>query len=131
MQGLIHLYFGDGKGKTTAAVGLSVRAAGAGKRVLFAQFLKDGSSSELNVLRALPNVKVACCEQNFGFFKAMDEQTKAAARLTYSALLERRDAKERGRRRSARARRGGRRLQPRLDRRGNADRLSARQTKSA
>ena len=40
MQGLIHLYCGDGKGKTTAAVGLSVRAAGAGKRVLFAQFLK-------------------------------------------------------------------------------------------
>ena len=88
MQGLIHLYFGDGKGKTTAAVGLSVRAAGAGKRVLFAQFLKDGSSSELNILRTLPNVEVACCEQNFGFFRSMDEQTKAAARLTYSALLE-------------------------------------------
>ena len=80
MQGLIHLYCGDGKGKTTAAVGLSVRAAGAGKRVLFAQFLKDGSSSELNILRTLPNVEVACCEQNFGFFKAMDGQTKAAAR---------------------------------------------------
>ena len=88
MQGLIHLYCGDGKGKTTAAVGLSVREAGAGKRVLFAQFLKDGSSSELNILRALQNVEVACCEQNFGFFRSMDEQTKAAARLTYSALLE-------------------------------------------
>ena len=88
MQGMIHLYCGDGKGKTTAAVGLSVRAAGAGKRVLFAQFLKDGSSSELNVLRALQNVEVACCEQNFGFFKSMDGQTKAAARLAYTALLE-------------------------------------------
>ena len=87
MQGMIHLYCGDGKGKTTAAVGLSVRAAGAGKRVLFAQFLKDGSSSELNILRALPNVEVACCEQNFGFFKSMDGQTKAAARLAYSALI--------------------------------------------
>ena len=87
MQGMIHLYCGDGKGKTTAAVGLSVRVAGAGKRVLFAQFLKDGSSSELNVLRALQNVEVACCTQNFGFFKAMDGQTKAAARQAYSALL--------------------------------------------
>ena len=88
MQGMIHLYCGDGKGKTTAAVGLSVRAAGAGKRVLFAQFLKDGSSSELNILRALQNVEVACCTQNFGFFKAMDGQTKAAAQKAYSALLE-------------------------------------------
>ena len=45
MQGLMHIYTGEGKGKTTAAVGLGVRAAGAGKTVLFAQFLKDGSSS--------------------------------------------------------------------------------------
>ncbi len=131
MQGLIHLYCGDGKGKTTAAVGLSVRAAGAGKRVLFAQFLKDGSSSELNILRALPNVEVACCTQNFGFFKAMDGQTKAAAQKAYSALLEDVMRKSADGVRSVRARRGGRRLQPRLDRRGNADRLSARQTKSA
>ena len=71
MRGFAHLYCGDGKGKTTAAVGLSVRASGAGKSVLFTQFLKDGSSSELNVLRALPNVKVLCCERNFGFFRSM------------------------------------------------------------
>ena len=43
MQGLMHIYTGEGKGKTTAAVGLGVRAAGAGKTVLFAQFLKPGA----------------------------------------------------------------------------------------
>ena len=43
MQGLVHLYCGDGKGKSTAAVGLSVRASGAGLPVVFAQFFKAGS----------------------------------------------------------------------------------------
>lgn len=50
-MGLVHIYHGDGKGKTTAAVGLAVRAIGAGHHVLFQQFLKDGKSSELEVLR--------------------------------------------------------------------------------
>ena len=49
MYGLIHLYEGDGKGKTTAAVGLSVRCAGNGGSVLFTQFLKDGTSGEIPV----------------------------------------------------------------------------------
>ena len=89
MRGFVHLYCGDGKGKTTAAVGLSVRASGAGKSVLFTQFLKDGSSSELNILRTLPNVEVACCEQNFGFFKSMDGQTKAATRTKKKTRAER------------------------------------------
>ena len=46
MSGLIHIYCGDGKGKTTAAMGLAIRAAGSGRRVLILQFLKDGRSSE-------------------------------------------------------------------------------------
>ncbi len=54
---MVHIYTGNGKGKTTAAVGLAVRAQ-ATMRVLFVQFLKDGSSSEIEGLKKLPNVDV-------------------------------------------------------------------------
>lgn len=49
---MIEIYCGDGKGKTTASVGLAVRAAGHGMPVIFAQFLKDDGSGEIAILRA-------------------------------------------------------------------------------
>lgn len=49
----IHIYHGDGKGKTTAAVGLCARAVGRGNRVLFCSFLKDGTSGEVKSLNIL------------------------------------------------------------------------------
>ena len=49
-QGLIHIYCGDGKGKTSAAIGLAVRAAGSGLKVLFTRFLKNESSGELEIV---------------------------------------------------------------------------------
>lgn len=52
-KGYVHLYVGDGKGKTTAAVGLAVRALGQGKRVLFCQFLKGRETGEVGPLRQL------------------------------------------------------------------------------
>jgi len=53
-RGLVQVYTGDGKGKTTAAVGLAVRAAGAGMRVAFVQFVKGGPrSGELEVLERI------------------------------------------------------------------------------
>ena len=48
--GRIHIYYGNGKGKTTAAMGLVMRAAGTGLRVLVFQFLKDNTSRERIVL---------------------------------------------------------------------------------
>ena len=50
---MVQIYCGEGKGKTTAAVGLAVRAAGRGLRVVFAQFLKSGDSGERTVLAGL------------------------------------------------------------------------------
>ncbi|HPZ63933.1 MAG TPA: cob(I)yrinic acid a,c-diamide adenosyltransferase, partial [Halanaerobiales bacterium] len=44
---MIHIYTGDGKGKTTAAIGLAIRAAGHGKRIFFVQFLKGRETGEL------------------------------------------------------------------------------------
>lgn len=51
--GLIHIYCGDGKGKTTAAMGLGMRAAGRSKKVLLTQFLKSNKTGELNSIEKL------------------------------------------------------------------------------
>ena len=87
MPGLIHLYCGDGKGKTTAAVGLAVRAAGAGKHVVFTQFFKDGSSSEIGVLRSIPNLRVMHCRTVPGFWRNMNEEQRAKAGAEYTRLF--------------------------------------------
>ena len=55
-NGLIHVYYGYGKGKTTAALGLSARAAGSGKKVVIVQFLKNTNTSELNALAKIDNI---------------------------------------------------------------------------
>ena len=81
-SGLVHLYCGNGKGKTTAAVGLAVRHAGHGGKVVFAQFLKDGSSGECRVLAKLGvTVLAANPAGKFTFRMTDDEKTETAAAL--------------------------------------------------
>ncbi len=79
-MGLTHIYCGDGKGKTTAAMGLALRAAGCGAKVVIVQFLKDGDSSELNALRTLPNVTVISGKEVRGFSFTFTEEEKARVR---------------------------------------------------
>ena len=87
MAGLIHIYCGDGKGKTTAAVGLTLRSAGAGNRVVFTQFFKDGSSSEISLLRQIPGISVLHTKTVGGFWKRMTAEQQAQASRDYTELF--------------------------------------------
>lgn len=81
--GIVQVYTGDGKGKTTAAVGQAVRAAGAGKRVAFVQFVKGGAlSSELAMLEKLGVVVERPAERSTGLLGSglTDHDRSAAAR---------------------------------------------------
>ncbi len=84
IKGLVHVYTGEGKGKTTAAVGLCVRAVGRGKRVAFVQFCKTAPTGEMEPLQRL-GVSCFRMEGSFGFSFAMDEQHKAAYRQALAA----------------------------------------------
>ncbi len=76
MSGLVHVYCGDGKGKTTAAVGLAIRCAGGGGKVLFVSFLKDDRSGERNILDLVENIELLRNPRKTGFYKFMDESEK-------------------------------------------------------
>ncbi|MDR2908412.1 MAG: cob(I)yrinic acid a,c-diamide adenosyltransferase [Oscillospiraceae bacterium] len=83
---MIHLYTGNGKGKTTAAAGLCVRALGRGKRVLFAQFLKGRGSGELGSLRRL-GATVMLAKTGEKFLFQMNGEERAATQKEHLAAF--------------------------------------------
>jgi len=85
---MIHLYMGEGKGKTTAAVGLAVRAAGSGMKVIFAQFMKGNDTGEIHSLAKLEQVRVLRSPKDFGFYKNMDEADKREITRIHNELLD-------------------------------------------
>ena len=89
MAGLVHIYCGDGKGKTPAAVGLAVRAAGRGKRILIARFLKTDDSGEVKVFSYIPGITLLPCEKSFGFSWNMTPQIRQEALEYYGGLFSR------------------------------------------
>lgn len=80
-KGLVQIYCGNGKGKTTAAAGQSIRAAGRGFKVLFTQFLKDYTSGEISVLENIKNIEVfkGAPVTKFVFAMTEDEKIQLAA----------------------------------------------------
>ena len=84
---MLHLYWGDGKGKTTAAMGLALRALGRGWRVTVVQFLKDGTSGETEPLRQL-GARVLACPGPAKFSWEMTPAERDRTRAAQDALLE-------------------------------------------
>ena len=87
-KGLVHIYCGDGKGKTTTSVGLTVRAAGSGKKVLFYQFLKDNSSSERNILEKVPGITLVRGREMQKFTFQMNGQELDELRIYNNEMLD-------------------------------------------
>lgn len=86
--GLVHLYYGDGKGKTTAAMGLALRALGRGYPVVIVQFLKRGDSGEIQALRHFERVTALAYPQLPGFSMRMTPEQKAACWKAHMELFQ-------------------------------------------
>ena len=86
---MIHIYYGDGKGKTTAAAGLAARAAGNNMHVMFVQFLKTEDSGERLSLERLETVTLTPCPRELKFTFDMDEHEKQQAVTMFRGIFER------------------------------------------
>lgn len=89
MKGYIQVYTGNGKGKTTAALGLAIRAVGAGKKVFFAQFVKGRIYSEIEaVQKFLPDITVRQYGLDCFIFNKPTQQDIDAAKTGLKEITE-------------------------------------------
>ena len=86
MKNKLHVYTGEGKGKTTAAMGLALRGLGHGRKTLVAQFMKRGNSGELMALKTFEQARVLAAPPISGFTFRMTEEEKEAARRAQTAF---------------------------------------------
>ena len=86
--GQFQVYTGNGKGKTTAALGLALRSSGAGMKVYFCQFIKDQEYSEIKALKLLPGVTVEQFGTGKGILTYREKETadEECARAGYEKL---------------------------------------------
>lgn len=83
---MIHIYTGDGKGKTTAAIGLAVRALGHGFNVVFAQFLKGNVTGEVSSLEDL-GAEIIRAPRQHGFWWTLGNREKDVVRREHDQII--------------------------------------------
>lgn len=84
---MIQTYFGNGKGKTTAAVGAAVRCLGCGNKVLFVQFLKNNSSAEFNIISKIKDIDVLCSDEYYELYDNLNKDRTSSLAKAYNKLL--------------------------------------------
>ena len=84
---MIQTYFGNGKGKTTAAIGAAIRCVGCCKKVLFVQFLKNNDSAEFNVLSEIKSIDVLYSEERYELYDNLNKDRTPALTKAYNKLL--------------------------------------------
>lgn len=87
-KGLVHIYCGDGKGKTSSAMGLVLRAAGRGLKVVIVRLMKDCDSGELLSLSRLPDVTVIPAPEKLKFVFKMTDEEKVRYKSQVSSMLD-------------------------------------------
>ncbi|MEA5000178.1 MAG: cob(I)yrinic acid a,c-diamide adenosyltransferase [Candidatus Limiplasma sp.] len=86
-RGMIHVYYGDGKGKSTAAIGLAVRALGQGMRVCLLQFWKGTPTGECLLLEGIQGLRILRGQNNGKSFAAMSEAERSAMLACHQTML--------------------------------------------
>lgn len=87
MKGLIHIYCGDGKGKTTSSLGLALRAVGNGMKVKIVQFLKTNNTSEYKSIRNIDGIDIVVTQEKEKFVFQMNDKEKDDLYKTQNDIL--------------------------------------------
>ena len=86
---MIHAYYGDGKGKSTAAAGAALRAAGNRMRVMYVQFLKTENTGERLALQSIDGITLTSCPLELKFTYEMDDRERQQVSMMYRGIFER------------------------------------------
>lgn len=95
-QGRVHVYCGEGKGKTTCAMGLALRALGCGMEVTLIQFLKSEDSGERRALAQLPHAHLIPVPEQMKFSFSMNEEERQWAAARFAQMMDEAEAAAHG-----------------------------------